>query len=461
MKRILFLFLFITIIGNVYSQCPFDKCYKFYTGSNPQIIATSDHGFVAVVTAAYDSLNPGYNNGQPSDLCVLKIDSCGNVIWQTHGGKPNIPELAVDVVEGDSGNYFVTGIVSGMASFSNITVSKFSHNGQLLWGNIYSNNTLPSHLIKEKNKNRIIVTGDYQHGSPIIENGYILEIDGNGVTKKSEVLPYINVGIVNAMQINDTSYLMILQSSDSLYLIETDTSFNVRWKKNFFSDPQKFIFSGLYGSCLSYDGKSIALVLKAVINNAFVQEIMAQFDLNGGMILYKLCPFEIRYADYIIPTSNNGYLIGQSMYYTDSSFNKIKFIQSSEQYTSFVENSDKSVTAACQSYRSGKYWELNIVRTDALGNIYYSAINEKQGEQNNQFNFYPNPATSILNIQTNSNQKLTAQLFDVTGKAVTENVSFVNNTTINLQELPQGLYIVYLRDTAGQLIKTQKVSIVK
>ncbi|HCS20232.1 MAG TPA: hypothetical protein DIW47_06665 [Bacteroidetes bacterium] len=73
---------------------------------------------------------------------------------------------------------------------------------------------------------------------------------------------------------------------------------------------------------------------------------------------------------------------------------------------------------------------------------------------------YPNPTNNaiMLNIGNYNNEKLTYQLYDMQGKLLDSNQVVYCSTTISLQDLPAGTYLLSLLDNIT-LIKT--FSIVK
>lgn len=65
------------------------------------------------------------------------------------------------------------------------------------------------------------------------------------------------------------------------------------------------------------------------------------------------------------------------------------------------------------------------------------------------FNISPNPAKEVLNIHSNNNATLNSgQIFDLNGRLVQS--SKLENSTINIQSLKTGTYIVVLRDSNGK-----------
>ncbi|MFI5221801.1 MAG: T9SS type A sorting domain-containing protein, partial [Bacteroidia bacterium] len=103
----------------------------------------------------------------------------------------------------------------------------------------------------------------------------------------------------------------------------------------------------------------------------------------------------------------------------------------------------------------GVLW-INKYNTDFLNN---SVGVKELSFQNAELKIYPNPATSELNIQTNSTEKMNVQLFDITGKEMIENISFTNSVTINTQTFSQGIYFLKITDANSGMIKIQKVAV--
>lgn len=68
---------------------------------------------------------------------------------------------------------------------------------------------------------------------------------------------------------------------------------------------------------------------------------------------------------------------------------------------------------------------------------------------NTAFSIYPNPVTEILNIKsTNSNNVTFAQIYDLNGKLLLE--SNVTHSSINVNSLAKGTYILLMRDENGK-----------
>ena len=68
---------------------------------------------------------------------------------------------------------------------------------------------------------------------------------------------------------------------------------------------------------------------------------------------------------------------------------------------------------------------------------------ETINEFSNTFNIYPNPATSVVFVE--SELTATASIIDMLGRSVKE-VEFTGNTAINIEDLNQGIYFICIQE---------------
>ncbi len=466
---------FLVFSGVAFGQCTFEHIYNYYLDvitHRTYHIQTNDGGFLTVMSC-YDTV---LSSGNTTDMAIVKIDSCGNILWKQHYGEPGINDDVSGCIEMQDGNLLIAGTTEKGPALANFRVIKLSKNGQLLWDSVYTgtHESKCMGITKRNNHNSALIYG-YVWGkldSVVTYTSYplLIEIGNDGYTlKKKELkIPKFEY-IINLIQPNDTIYdMFVVTYWDSLYFVQMDTAFNIKISK-----PLIYPYSRYLSSCLSKDSNSILLL--ADYNSATIpmKSTLFKIDLNGNIIKY-INYFNPRVGDtllanvYVVTaTSDNGCLLGGSYFMKiDSNLNiqKIFWYNQTRCYlNSILQLPDNSIVGSgVSNLLDTANAELYIVKLNEKGEFAYLGIDEtKRDKQTEAITIYPNPATSILNIQTSSNQKITAQLFDLTGKAVTSNISFTNNITINLQELSQGLYFVYIKDAAGSLIKTQKVSVIK
>ena len=77
----------------------------------------------------------------------------------------------------------------------------------------------------------------------------------------------------------------------------------------------------------------------------------------------------------------------------------------------------------------------------------------------NTINIYPNPASSILNIEHSLNEDLTLELFSLDGKKILEQVLTQKLTKLNMSQFSQGAY--FIRITQNEKVFSQKIVIGK
>lgn len=94
---------------------------------------------------------------------------------------------------------------------------------------------------------------------------------------------------------------------------------------------------------------------------------------------------------------------------------------------------------------------VRLVRDDS------SVTGMNQNENGNYFNIYPNPFSDICNISLNiSSQNITVEIYNSIGSKVrTLEICDKNSIEINLEDLPDGIYIMNV--STGNYSKTRKI----
>ena len=95
---------------------------------------------------------------------------------------------------------------------------------------------------------------------------------------------------------------------------------------------------------------------------------------------------------------------------------------------------------------SGVWWRYQM-QIQATANLNENVLNS--------IKMYPNPANDYLNFDTNSNENIDVQIFDILGKSVLQ-LENVRNL-VNVSELKSGVYFVQM--TLGTKKGTKKLII--
>jgi len=83
---------------------------------------------------------------------------------------------------------------------------------------------------------------------------------------------------------------------------------------------------------------------------------------------------------------------------------------------------------------------------DAMATIGVAESNE------NIFNIYPNPASDYVKINSDVNFVKEVNIFDMTGRCIKSTIINDANTTINIEDLNQGVYFININGKVEKLI---------
>jgi hypothetical protein len=108
------------------------------------------------------------------------------------------------------------------------------------------------------------------------------------------------------------------------------------------------------------------------------------------------------------------------------------------------------------------YYRLKLMNTD--GTTEYSEILVIENKiSEDEFSFYPNPSTGIVNYSFSSlrNEDIRIEVLDMLGRVVkTENISVSagkNTETLNISELNQGTYNLKITHSGSVEIRNAKI----
>ncbi len=104
-----------------------------------------------------------------------------------------------------------------------------------------------------------------------------------------------------------------------------------------------------------------------------------------------------------------------------------------------IEDNDNTVFQGIQFYQS----------TNTLKVIDF--------ESNLEVSIYPNPTSSILNLKTNQNNELSYNLFNLLGELLISGKNSGNIVKINIDYLPNAIYLLKVTNDSSNIIKTFKI----
>lgn len=128
----------------------------------------------------------------------------------------------------------------------------------------------------------------------------------------------------------------------------------------------------------------------------------------------------------------------------------------------FIENDDGSITALGMVFtytgdgpQSGFVQDSYLIRVDSEG---CNEVGIARLEQTNELNIYPNPANEQLNIQFPHIDKWQVSIYNMQGASVREeSANQLLQYSVNIQELPSGIYTVLCKDHKGMVLSEKVV----
>ncbi len=160
----------------------------------------------------------GYSKGSSTgkDIATIKYNSSGQQIWAVrfNDDNSNKDDAANAIAVDASGNVYVTGYTTGLASFKDFITVKYSSSGNLLWSSLYNglgNDDDLASAITVDGLGNVIVTG-YSVG--LISSEDFLTIKYNSAGSELWINSYDNpdmndIDIANAMTLDNSGNIYI------------------------------------------------------------------------------------------------------------------------------------------------------------------------------------------------------------------------------------------------------------
>ena len=79
---------------------------------------------------------------------------------------------------------------------------------------------------------------------------------------------------------------------------------------------------------------------------------------------------------------------------------------------------------------------------------------DEDGFSNSTINIYPNPAISVINIDVSGNLEYDVTIYDSQGRRI---ISKINQPAIEIQSLPQGIYLLEVKDLDSDQVVIEKI----
>jgi len=321
-----------------------------------------DEQVASIVQTSYGYIGTGYTTSKGSgmkDLYIFKLDENGALMWENeYGGSGNDEGLCIQKTS--DGGYIVAGYTTSYNNDEDVWVMKFYENGEVEWGNSYSNaGGDRANCIQETSDGNYVLTGyttvtvtanSQNSGNKDV---LFLEIDSDG-------------NIVNGpkrfggtdtdegkwiQQTRDGGYIIAGYTKsfgaggNDIYIIKLDSNGDYDWDKTYGgpnddvangivqSDDGNYVFAGsigggsiltsqLYVAKISATGQHNVLWSKTYGDNYMNSAYSIQKTKDGGYILAgvkdlevtSIIPFIATGATYILKLNSDGNKIWERSY---------------------------------------------------------------------------------------------------------------------------------------------------
>lgn len=408
---------------NAENEIVWDNSYGGTGVDVPYSIAkTADGGYV--LTGKTSSLD-GDLDAEPvgnQDNWVVKIDAEGTLEWQKRLGIANKYNGGLSVVQAADLGYLVTGFAGGGSSSAtsgnNLEVYKLSA-------------TLSGNLALSQNIDACDDTF-----SPVIT----LTNSGSETITSVEISFYLDG---EAAQTYEWTGTLAANATTDITLPELTASSGTHIFHSFISGINSFDFDGI--SVLSNEFQINQFVTASVTLELqlddYPEETTWELKNSAGTVLYSGGPYAIQgnlitetfelaenecYTFTINDDNNDGILEGTEGYY------KLATLEGAD----FAENGDFGNTES-----------VNFFILENLG---------VRDLASNSFNIFPNPASSVLNIQSTGGLDIQkVSISNVTGQLVTARLA---GNQIDVSGLSSGVYFIKIEDTKSN---TETYKIIK
>ncbi len=387
-----------------------------------------------------------HNDTIGSKILLVKINSNGDTLWSKRLDIGDGDEFANKLINTNDGGYAIMGqVCNKLETNCDMYLMKLDSNANMVWYKTYTWDENywenPTSFI-QTNTDEFVLTSAVRLRFTEIISPYIVKTDVNGNIlwhKKLDNEGNNYAYFENVAQVKEDSLIFVGTIGDNRpqfsitkgWIIQTDTAGNF-FKNIKIGDENKYT----YFRHIVVNNNQI--IIQGATNNYNVN------NLSGRTCLYAFnLNFEKQwrrvYQDSILP--NQVYVTYNMKATNDGGYAMIGF------------GRDPNAVVSSQ--------DVWLIKVDSMGCLADNCISlgyAEEQEMPNYFYAYPNPTNRYINFNTNLTiQKV--EVFDMLGRKVWSQ-AFTSNSTIDLESLSDGLYLLKLEDIHGKLF-TEKVLIEK
>jgi len=412
---------------------------------------------------------------QVSSHCFLLVDSTGNIIDSDLFGSQNYIEYNKNTyLDPIDSSYIVIGLTNQGLSFDyDIQVTKYSKQMQRLWSKQFGNTAWDSGLFIEGTGDGYILAGYVGDTITNNTNAFLAKINLNGDLVWKNELDWGKNEEWKCVKLVSDGSLMTIGKKEYANgkFAELIGKFSMQgdsiWTDTFMLKENSMgtYIEEIGANELLLTGNSDITSDTATTNFGLIQKI----DLNGQLVWHW--EYE-NFTANMIKQMTDGYLISVGAN-TDGGFFDLESLTLRMYFNGLFSNTGtvggpgKQEAVWMQKLNNGKglivlaenafgspeIHNMLLYKTDSIGA--FDASNDsafisigKEFSNSNSISLFPNPSHGRVTITSNSNSSSDYCLYNETG-ALLLTGSFKEKTTLNLPDLPEGVYCLTLANKQG------------
>ena len=396
-----------------------------------------------------------YPSAVVSGGLTVRIDTNNQLIWENNNLQIGIPKGIVQ----QSDDYIYSVKYSNPPNTSTFSLFQYNNDGVLLnqWSYPHSDVLYITKLVATQDGGFLISGHKTTPDSPYSRNGWIAKLNASKVIEwEREISSADAIQLQTATQTTDGNFLVgglkeYNDATSDFYLAKIDILGNIVWEKEYGGSENEDVWAvtELVNGNYIFAGASNSIDGDVSNNNGFLNVWTIITDRDGNLLSEKIVTngFLSFIESSIIAEPDGGYTIGTindncSESSTGYNFNIQRFNASNQNIWNFclidgslydiVKTNDNGYIAV------GSITNLGINQAKAI-KIGIVLDNESFALQNTSF--YPNPVKDILHIKSDIVFNHIT-IYTVDGRKVMREQ--IQNNQINVEKLPQNLYIAKL-----------------